>query len=388
MSSAEETTTMPAAVAATVAAAKPTQPPAAAQDAVLVVSEELPKDAIKIKGYDFNKGLDYSALLASYLTTGFQASAFGRAVLEVNRMRAWRLSDEPVKEDEDEDLVSLEARKAVKCKIFLGYTSNMVSSGIRETIRFLAQHKMVDVIVTTTGGIEEDFIKCMADTYLGDFARDGAALRKRGINRTGNLLVPNKNYCLFEEWLTPILDEMLEEQTTKGTIWTPSSMIRLMGKAINNPDSIYYWCYKNDIPVFCPAITDGSIGDIIYFHSYRNPGLIMDIAGDIRNINSESVFAKKTGMIILGGGLVKHHICNANLMRNGADFAVYVNTGQEFDGSDSGARPDEAKSWGKIRIDAEPVKVYADASLVFPILVAETFAKDFVPEEPQAPKEE
>eukprot|EP00051_Salpingoeca_urceolata_P011975 m.148877 g.148877 ORF g.148877 m.148877 type:complete len:80 (-) comp17331_c0_seq2:679-918(-) len=68
----------------------------------------------------------------------------------------------------------------------------MVSSGIRETIRFLAQHKMVDVIVTTTGGIEEDFIKCMADTYLGDFARDGAALRKRGINRTGNLLVPNK----------------------------------------------------------------------------------------------------------------------------------------------------------------------------------------------------
>ena len=67
--------------------------------------------------------------------------------------------------------------------------------------------------------------------------------------------------------------------------------------------------------------------------------------------------AKHTGMIILGGGLIKHHICNANLMRNGADHAVFVNTGQEFDGSDSGARPDEAVSWGKIRLGATSVKV-------------------------------
>jgi deoxyhypusine synthase len=83
-------------------------------------------------------------------------------------------------------------------------------------------------------------------------------------------------------------------------------------------------------------------------------------------------------MIILGGGLVKHHTCNANLMRNGADFAVFVNTAQEFDGSDAGARPDEAISWGKVRIDAKPVKVYADATLVFPLLVAQTFARGFV----------
>merc|ERR1739848_310873 len=90
-------------------------------------------------------------------------------------------------------------------------------------------------------------------------------------------------------------------------------------------------------------------------------------------MNEQAVFAPHTGMIILGGGLVKHHICNANLMRNGADFSVFVNTGQEFDGSDSGARPDEAVSWGKIRLEAEPVKVYADATVVFPLLVASAF---------------
>lgn len=88
-----------------------------------------------------------------------------------------------------------------------------------------------------------------------------------------------------------------------------------------------------------------------------------------------AVKAVNTGMIILGGGVIKHHICNANLMRNGADFAVFINTGSEFDGSDSGARPDEAKSWGKIKREAQPVKIFADATLVFPLLVAETFAK-------------
>ena len=45
------------------------------------------------------------------------------------------------------------------------------------------------------------------------------------------------------------------------------------------------------------------------------------------------------------------------IQRNGADFSVFVNTGQEFDGSDSGARPDEAVSWGKIKTTASPVKV-------------------------------
>lgn len=77
-------------------------------------------------------------------------------------------------------------------------------------------------------------------------------------------------------------------------------------------------------------------------------------------MNGEAVHAspRKTGMIILGGGLPKHHICNANMMRNGADYAVFINTAQEFDGSDSGAHPDEAVSWGKIRSSAKTIKVY------------------------------
>ena len=112
-------------------------------------------------------------------------------------------------------------------------------------------------------------------------------------------------------------------------------------------------------------------------NSYKNPGLRVDVVEDIRLINDGAMRAapRKTGALILGGGVPKHHINNANLMRNGADFAVYLNTAQEFDGSDSGARPDEAVSWGKIRMDARPVKVCGDATILFPLLVSQTFAK-------------
>lgn len=280
-----------------------------------------------------------------------------------------------MEDDEQEPYNDPKTRSETKCTIFLGYTSNMISCGVREVIRYLVQHKMVNCIVTTAGGIEEDFIKCMAPTFLGDFELQGKFLRQKGINRIGNLLVPNDNYCKFEDWIVPILDKMLDEQTTSNTNWTPSKFIARLGKEINNPESVYYWAYKNNIPVFCPAITDGSIGDMIFFHSYKRPGLRIDIVEDIKRINDMAMRAKKTGMLILGGGIVKHHICNANLMRNGADYTVLINTAQEFDGSDSGARPDEAVSWGKIRSGASSVKIYGEATLVFPLLVAQTFAK-------------
>lgn len=182
----------------------------------------------------------------------------------------------------------------------------------------------------------------------------------------------------------PILDKMVEEQKA-GTQWTPSKVIKRLGLEIANEDSIWYWAAKNNIPVYSPAITDGSIGDMIYFHSYRTPGLVIDLVEDIKNMNNEAVWAKKTGVIILGGGVVKHHIMNANLFRNGADFSVYINTASEFDGSDSGARPDEAKSWGKIALEAKPVKVYAEVTLVLPIIIAQTFAK-FIQEEEDVKK--
>lgn len=350
--------------------------PSLAAGAVLAASEEMPAGSEQVKGYDFNLGIDHHALLQSYRYSGFQATNFGLAVEEIQKMISKR--EEPIPEDLREKCASSDMGPVVRnnCTIFLGYTSNMASCGVRETIKFLVQHNMVDCIVASAGGVEEDFIKCLAPTYLGDFALSGRDLRDKGINRIGNLLVPNNNYVKFEDWVMPILDQLLEEQTRDGVVWSPSKIIHRLGLEIDHEESIYYWAAKNNIPVLSPALTDGSLGDMLFFHSYRHPGLVVDILSDLRIINQLAMRSVNTGMVILGGGLIKHHICNANLMRNGADFSVFVNTANEFDGSDSGARPDEAISWGKIKKEATPVKIYGETSLIFPLLVAETFARN------------
>lgn len=349
--------------------------PLEALEAVLKKSSSDTANRPEIRGLDFSCNVTLDSFASSFLSTGFQASNVGLAIEEINKMLAWRLSMIPPNENEPPEYKDLSYRESQKCTIFLAYTSNMISSGIRETIKFLVKHKLIDCIVTSAGGVEEDFIKCLAPTLLGDFKLKGSDLRTQGLNRLGNLLIPNENYCRFEDWLMPILVQLTKEQSSEGTRWTPSKIINRLGKEINNEDSVYYWAYKNNIPVFCPALTDGSLGDMMYFHSYKYPEFSVDIVEDIRRLNDIAVKSHATGMIILGGGIIKHHTCNANLMRNGADFAVYINTGQEFDGSDSGASPDEAISWGKIKSTARPVKVCADATLVFPLIVSQTFYK-------------
>lgn len=139
--------------------------PSIATEAVLKPSCDLPEDLPKIRGYDFNQGVDFQAVLKSYLTTGFQASRLGLAIQEINHMvmkYLWfwhRFSDdrshlmslhlqiekrlEPVEVGEGNTYQeSGEAKSG--CTIFLGYTSNLISSGVRESIRYLAEHKMVD----------------------------------------------------------------------------------------------------------------------------------------------------------------------------------------------------------------------------------------------------
>lgn len=162
---------------------------------------------------------------------------------------------------------------------------------------------MITCIVTTCGGIEEDIMKLLAHHYLGDFNLDGKTLRSQGLNRLGNLLVPNNNYTLLEAWFLPLVQELHAEQKANNNtkFFTPSEITRRIGKKMddeNHPrkeESIYYWCYKNDISVFCPAFTDGALGDVMYFDSYRDSGFVCDINLDLRNINDIALKAKKSG---------------------------------------------------------------------------------------------
>lgn len=304
---------------------------------------------IPIKGYDFSKGLDFKRFIESYKSTGFQASHLAIAIDIIKDMRRDNAT------------------------IFLAYNSNMVSSGLREIIAYLVRRKLVHVLITTAGGVEEDIIKTMKPFILGSFGLDGKKLREQGINRIGNILVPNNRYIAFEKFMQGFLEKMYRQQVETGRILTASEFIYALGKEVNDENSIYYWATRNNIPCFCPALTDGAIGDNIFFFKQKRPDFKIDICDDMVKLVSIVLNAEKTGIIMLGGGFVKHHVCNANLFRDGADYAVYVTTETEEGGSDSGARPDEAVSWGKIKASGRMIKVYGDATLIFPLIVAGAF---------------
>ena len=319
-------------------------------------------------------------------------------------------------------------------RIVLSFTSNLISSGLRDNIRFLVQHKKCHIIICTAGAVEEDLIKCLGPTYVSTFRADDAALRAQATNRIGNLRVPNDNYVAFEDWVMPQLQRMLDEQeaserhidglkwavmresgggfsTSSSRLtesqaqladavpltWTPSKIIARLGEAINDEKSFIYWAYRHQIPVFCPAITDGSLGDMISAFAVRTRarapfppgatspiprsprGLVIDIAEDIDRLNSitreTDLYGAKMGAIILGAGLVKHHTMNAFLNGGGGHAVVYINTAAEWDGSDAGAECTEAVSWGKLRAGAPAIKVTCDATIAFPLLILGTWLK-------------
>jgi deoxyhypusine synthase len=220
----------------------------------------------QIKGYDFSKKFDFNEFLKAYSTTGIQASKLGSAI-EITK-----------------------AMRREKATIFLSYTSNMVSSGIRDIIAYLVKNNLVHVLITNAGGIEEDFLKCFNNFALGNFDANGKHLFENGINRIGNIFVTNDFYTFFEKEMHKILDKCYERQKKESHPLCTSEIIYEMGKHIdtenidNKESSILYWAYKNNIPILSPAFTDGSIGDMIFFNRNHNQDFYVDIAQDMDKI--------------------------------------------------------------------------------------------------------
>ncbi|HDJ96614.1 MAG TPA: deoxyhypusine synthase [Candidatus Aenigmarchaeota archaeon] len=303
---------------------------------------KLPKNLKPVVDYslrDLRKIKNYGEKL---LPVGFQATEIGRAVKLIRRM------------------------KRENCTIFFSFTANMVASGLRGIFKEIVKRKFVDVIITTGGSIEHDVIRCFAPYFLGDFNMDDVKLHETGINRLGNILVPTERYILFEEKIVNILSDVYE----KSKVVSPRELIDEIGAHIKCKDSILYWAHKNKIPIFCPGITDSALGYQFFFFKQEHKDFVVDVTKDMNELADIVFSAKKTGGIILGGGISKHHVIGVNIIRGGLDYAVYVTTATPYDGSLSGAEPKEAKSWGKIKEVGKTVVVHGDATVIFPLIIA------------------
>jgi deoxyhypusine synthase len=258
------------------------------------------------------------------------------------------------------------------CVKFLSFTGNLVATGTRGAIRELVKRKLVDVIVTTCGALDHDIARCWKDYYKGSFVMNDARLRNEGINRLGNVLVPNDSYGIIIEQKMQTLLESLWEEDIKEV--SSSQMCREMGKRICNQTSILYWAAHNKIPVYVPGITDGAVGYQTWLFS-QDHNFKLNLLKDSGELSDIVYTAKKTGALIVGGGISKHHTIWWNQFKDGLDYAVYISTADEWDGSLSGARPREAVSWGKISQKAKRIMIEGDASLILPIITSSLISR-------------
>lgn len=297
----------------------------------------------KTQDFQWSQGLPASNLVDQLGNVGFQSVQLNRASEAIKRMY---LND---------------------ATIYLTYTSNMVTSGLRGFFAQLIKLGLVDQIVTTVGGIEEDIMKANGEDFLiGTFNQDDTELYEKGINRVGNIKVHNESYAKFEDTMQPILRGLHDKQSR----WTPSEIFHEIGGQLDDENSILNQAHQHDVPIYCPAITDGSFGFHLFLYQQKHDDFIVDVVRDFKNIVTNTSHDERKGVISLGGSISKHHALLACLLNGGLDYAVYMTTASTTSGSMSGATTDEAKSWGKIKDESDAATVHGDVTITFPLAMS------------------
>ncbi len=256
----------------------------------------------------------------------------------------------------------------------LTFTANLVSTGLRGIFAKLIENEVFNVIFTTTGTLDHDIARAMGGEYFkGFFEADDRELHEEGVHRLGNIFIPVENYGPKVELFVRKLFDKLEGRER----WGISEIIQVAGTLIEDENSILRAAAKRGVPIFVPGWPDGAFGTSLFMEAQRRgSNLVVDYFIDMRRL-SDLFFTKKgtATALIIGGGISKHHAIWWSQFRDGLDYAVYVTTAVEYDGSLSGAHPREAISWGKIKPSARHITVYGDATIIVPIIAARLLRK-------------
>ncbi len=300
----------------------------------------------KVKDFLWKPGITVNETLELFGNLGYQASELAESKEVVLKM------------------------KRNGAKIFLTFTSNMVTSGLRGFFAQLCKLKIPNILVTTSGAIEEDIMKALGEGFeISNFYADDTKLHERGENRVGNLVIRNESYMKFED----IMNDFLLEIYNKKKIICVSELLREIGfllEKYSKENSILYQAAKNNIPIYCPGIADSSFGFQLYMFQQKHDDFVVDTIKDMKRITEDLSFDEKKGLISLGGSISKHYAVFSALLSGGFDYAVYMTTSHHTSGSMSGATTQEAKSWGKIKDDAEAATVNGDVTITFPLMMS------------------
>jgi len=301
----------------------------------------------KVKDFLWKEGMNVNELVESFGNLGFQASELYEASQVIEKM------------------------KKSGARIFLTFTSNMVTCGLRGFFAQIIKLGVADFIVTTSGSIEEDIMKALGEDFeLSSFNADDVYMHEKGENRIGNLLIRNESYMKFEDSMVEFLDKIYKKKKRISV----SELLKEIGLMLSDENSILYQAAKNNVKIFCPGIADSAFGFHLFMFQQKHKDFVVDTLLDM-DITAEMSFDEKKGLIALGGSISKHYAIFSALLSGGFDYAVYMTSSHQYSGSFAGATTNEAKSWGKIKDDAQAATVIGDVTINFPLVMIPVLEK-------------
>ena len=315
---------------------------------------------VPVEDYSFSKVKDVSSLIDQ------MANAGGFSATKLSHAR---------------DVLAGAIQKAGQDGVlnWLSFPACLCATGTRGFFVEAIKRKAYNVIITTCGTLDHDIARTYQAYYHGAFELDDVELGEQGLNRLGNVIVPNECYGeILEQSVLPWLEEIEHErkELNPENPWHGFGSVELcwaFGDRIDDENSLLHWAAKHRIPIVIPGLSDGSIGAQLFMHRQKNPNFVVDFLADEQILSDLTWTAEESHALMVGGGISKHHLIWWNQYRDGLDSAVGITTAPEHDGSLSGARLKEAISWGKVRPEAPHVVVEGDASLLLPLLGADLF---------------
>ncbi|MBA2302985.1 MAG: deoxyhypusine synthase family protein [Acidobacteria bacterium] len=263
-----------------------------------------------------------------------------------------------------------------ECTIFLGVAGALSAGGMRLVIAHLLEHRYVDCLVSTGANLYHDLHETRGRRhFVGSPRENDAALQAERIDRVYDTYASEDEFCENDEWIAEFV------LTLERRPYTSREFLYRLGEHLwqaTGRDGILTAAYRANVPIFCPAIADSSIGMGASQARHRDPSAgQIDVIGDIIESANLVIRRPRTASIVFGGGTPKNFINQASVQAEfyddrvgGHRYAIQIVTDVPHFGGASGSSLEEAQSWGKLATDAEQVTVHADATIALPVLVS------------------
>jgi deoxyhypusine synthase len=262
------------------------------------------------------------------------------------------------------------------CTIFLGAAGALSAGGMRLILAHLIEHRYADCFVSTGANLYHDLHETRGRRhFIGSPRENDAALQAERIDRVYDTYASEQEFCENDDWIADFVLRLERRPYTSREflyklgehLWTETGQYGILTAA-----------YRAQVPIFCPAIADSSIGMGLSQARHRDPTAgHIDVIGDIIESANLVIRRPRTASVVLGGGTPKNFINQASVQAEfyddrvgGHRYALQIVTDAPHFGGASGSSLEEAQSWGKLASDAEQVTVHADVTLALPLIAS------------------